>query len=58
MGREPPTSIINGENATSDLPTGQFDKGNFRIEVPLSQMTVDYVKLTKPKPVQGVISEE
>lgn len=37
----PPTSVINGQNAPTDLPTGKFPL------IPSSQRTQAYAKLTK-----------
>lgn len=43
----PATSIISGQTAPTDLPTGQSDSGTFSVYVPSSQMIQAYVKLTK-----------
>lgn len=45
-GLEPPRSIINKENASTNLSKGQSDGGLFSVEIPSSQLTLAYVKLT------------
>jgi hypothetical protein len=45
-----PISIINQENTPKDLFIGQADGGIFSIEVPSSQKTLAFVKLTNNDP--------
>lgn len=41
-----PTPITNQENAPTGLPTDQFDRGSFSIEIPSSQVSLACVEVT------------
>lgn len=51
-GQGPPKSVINQENASTDMYAGKSSKGSFSVEVPFSQITLVCVKLTKTYPAQ------
>jgi hypothetical protein len=42
-----PTSIVNQENAPADLLTGQSDETNSSIGIPIFEMILPYIQLTK-----------
>lgn len=46
-GQGPSKSIINQENASTDMYTGKSYKGSFSVEAPFSQITLVCFKLTK-----------